>query len=118
MQPEFADEGRDPFGPSVVEHALHDRRTDDNAVGHLRDLNRLLRGADTDADEYRLVGDALQTPGDLDRRCRKGGANAGDTEQTDAVDEASRSLDNQGQPFVGRRRRRQHDGLDTGLIGR
>ena len=59
-------------------------------------------GADTDADEYRLVGDVLQTPGDLDRRCRKGGANTGDTEQTDAIDEASRPLDNQGQPFVGR----------------
>ena len=78
----------------------------------------LIDATDTDADEYRLVGDVLQTPGDLDRRCREGRANTGDTEQTDAVDEASRPLDNQGQPVVGRSRRRQHDGLDAGLIGR
>ena len=47
---------------SVIEHALHDRRTDDDAIGHLRDLNRLLGRTDTDADEYRLVGDVLRRP--------------------------------------------------------
>ena len=64
---ELRNDRGDSIRPHAAQHAVHDCRADNHAVGNRRDLDCLIWGANPHANQNRLVRDGLQPRGDVHR---------------------------------------------------